>query len=311
MADNVRGNTIFLIFAKKFEMKKFAIWIEAMRLRTLPASVSGVIAGIGFAFMAGVFKWMPAALCLVFAALAQIASNFANEYYDFKGGLDRPGREGPRRGVTEGDITPRAMRNATFATLAAACAVGLALVAWGGWWLIAVGLFIALGVLAYSTGPYPLSHHGLGEVAVLFFFGIIPVNFTFYLQTGLWDLTVLIGSISVGLMESNILIVNNYRDLEDDRAVGKRTSAVIFGRGTMSNVYLFNGFIAVALMWIAWMMATSIWWLAVPIAYLFGHTMLWLRMSSRWGAALNPLLGMTAVLMLLYCAGFAAAMFRG
>ena len=114
MADNVRGNTIFLIFAKKFEMKKFAIWIEAMRLRTLPASVSGVIAGIGFAFMAGVFKWMPAALCLVFAVLAQIASNFANEYYDFKGGLDRPGREGPRRGVTEGDITPRAMRNATF-----------------------------------------------------------------------------------------------------------------------------------------------------------------------------------------------------
>lgn len=112
-------------------------------------------------------------------------------------------------------------------------------------------------------------------------------------------------------MGSNILIVNNYRDLEDDRAVGKRTSAVIFGRGTMSNVYLFNGFIAVALMWIAWMMATSIWWLAVPIAYLFGHTMLWLRMSSRWGAALNPLLGMTAVLMLLYCAGFAAAMFRG
>ena len=292
-------------------MKKIAIWIEAMRLRTLPVSVSGVIAGMGFAFMAGKLELAPAALCLAFAVLAQIASNFANEYYDFKDGLDRPGREGPRRGVTEGDISPRAMRNATFATLAAACGVGLGLVAWGGWWLIAVGLFIAIGVLAYSAGPYPLSHHGLGEVAVMFFFGIIPVNFTFYLQTGFWDLTVLIGSLSVGMMGANVLIVNNYRDLEDDRAVGKRTSAVIFGRGAMSNAYLFNGFIAVALMWMAWMMASSIWWLAVPLVYLFCHTMLWLRMSSRRGAALNPLLGMTAVLMLLYCTGFAAAMFRG
>lgn len=292
-------------------MRKITIWIEAMRLRTLPVSVAGVIAGIGFAFMAGTFEWKPATLCLAFAILAQIASNFANEYYDFKGGLDRRGRQGPRRGVTEGDISPRAMRNATFLTLAAACAVGLGLVAWGGWWLVAVGVFIGLGVLAYSTGPYPLSHHGLGEVAVVFFFGIIPVNFTFYLQTGLWDLTVFIGSVSVGLMGANVLIVNNYRDIDDDRAVGKRTSAVIFGRGAVSTAYLFNGFIAVALMWIAWMMVSNPWWLAVPIVYLFCHTLLWLRMSSRWGAALNPLLGMTAVLMLLYCVGFAAAMFRG
>ena len=91
-------------------------WIEAMRLRTLPVSVAGVITAIGYARLHDCFRWTPAILCLAFAVLAQIASNFANEYYDFKGGLDRPGREGPRRGVTEGDITPRAMLAATYLT---------------------------------------------------------------------------------------------------------------------------------------------------------------------------------------------------
>ena len=107
-------------------------WIEAMRLRTLPVSVAGVICATALALMAGVFHCVQAIICLVFAVLAQVASNFANEYYDYKGGLDKPGREGPRRGVTEGDITPGAMKRATYATLALACACGLSLVYWGG-----------------------------------------------------------------------------------------------------------------------------------------------------------------------------------
>ena len=146
-------------------MSKLACWVEAMRLRTLPVSVAGVIGACGYALLDGKFKPAVAVLCLLFAVLAQIASNFANEYYDFKGGLDRKGREGPRRGVTEGDLTPGAMKAATFVTLGLACCVGLSLLLWGPWWLILAGVAIALGVLAYSTGPYPLSHHGLGEVA--------------------------------------------------------------------------------------------------------------------------------------------------
>ena len=101
-------------------MKK---WIEAMRLRTLPVSISGVLAGIACAMMGIDFSLVPALLCLLFAILAQIASNFANEYYDFKKGVDRKGREGFRRGVTEGDISPAAMKYATFGTLAAAAVV--------------------------------------------------------------------------------------------------------------------------------------------------------------------------------------------
>ena len=279
-------------------------WIEAMRLRTLPVSLAGVIMAWGFCALYDNFNLIPAILCLLFALLAQIASNFANEYYDFKSGLDRKGREGPRRGVTEGDITPQAMKFATFGTLALACVIGCSLIYYGGWWLLPIGIFIALGVMAYSTGPYPLSHHGLGEVAVLFFFGIIPVTLTYYVQSLQWSLDVLLASISIGPMGANVLIVNNYRDHDDDKEVGKRTLAVIFGRRAVSNLYLFNGYIAVALMIMTWW-ELPIWSWATPILYLVAHTAIWWQLGIRTGARLNPLLGMTAMAMAAYSLAFA------
>lgn len=279
-------------------------WIEAMRLRTLPVSLAGVIMAWGFCALYDNFNLIPAILCLLFALLAQIASNFANEYYDFKSGLDRKGREGPRRGVTEGDITPQAMKFATFGTLALACVIGCSLIYYGGWWLLPIGIFIALGVMAYSTGPYPLSHHGLGEVAVLFFFGIIPVTLTYYVQSLQWSLDVLLASISIGLMGANVLIVNNYRDHDDDKEVGKRTLAVIFGRRAVSNLYLFNGYIAVALMIMTWW-KLPIWSWAAPILYLVAHTAIWWQLGIRTGSRLNPLLGMTAMSMAAYSLAFA------
>lgn len=279
-------------------------WIEAMRLRTLPVSLAGVIMAWGFCALYDNFNLIPAILCLLFALLAQIASNFANEYYDFKSGLDRKGREGPRRGVTEGDITPQAMKFATFGTLALACVIGCSLIYYGGWWLLPIGIFIALGVMAYSTGPYPLSHHGLGEVAVLFFFGIIPVTLTYYVQSLQWCLDVLLASISIGLMGANVLIVNNYRDHDDDKEVGKRTLAVIFGRRAVSNLYLFNGYIAIALMIMTWW-ELPVWSWAAPILYLVAHTAIWWQLGIRTGARLNPLLGMTAMAMAAYSLAFA------
>ena len=189
-----------------------------MRLRTLPVSLAGIIAACALTLTSRCFSLTAAILCLLFATLAQIASNFANEYYDFKAGLDAPGRDGPRRGVTEGDISPRAMKAATYGVLAAACAVGLAIAATAGWWLVGAGIIIALGVIAYSAGPFPLSRHGLGEIAVIFFFGIIPVNLTYYVMSGvLWMPDVFMTSLSIGLMGANVLIVNNYRDADADR----------------------------------------------------------------------------------------------
>ncbi|WP_304685454.1 1,4-dihydroxy-2-naphthoate octaprenyltransferase [Muribaculum intestinale] len=268
-------------------------WIEAMRLRTLPVSAAGVLTAIGYNVGDGTFKAAPAMLCLIFALLAQVASNFANEYYDYRDGLDRAGRDGPRRGVTEGDITSGAMLRATYATLGMACCVGLSLLWWGGWWLLIAGIFIAIGAMAYSAGPYPLSRHGLGEVAVIIFFGVIPVNLTYYVQSGYFAWPVGIASAAIGLMGANVLLVNNYRDADDDASVGKRTLAVIMGRGFAYSLYLINGVLAMLLLldamgvhrWIAWV-------------YLAVHLLLCMMLKRRTGRAINPLLGMTAVAML-------------
>lgn len=278
-------------------MKKVKIWIEAMRLRTLPVSIAGVICAFSFALMSSDIRWLPGVLCLLFAVLAQIASNFANEYYDYKSGLDKAGRVGPRRGVTEGDITPGAMKNATFGVLAVACVIGCSLIYWGGWWLIAVGLLIAIGVLAYSTGPYPLSRHGLGEIAVVFFFGIIPVNMTYYLMCGAWSTSVVLASLAIGLLGANVLIVNNYRDMDDDREVGKRTLCVIFGRKFVNILYLINGISAILLTTKTWLEVDIIY---MPIASVILLFSMWKNLRRKSGSQLNPLLGETAMFMFAY-----------
>lgn len=279
---------------------KIKPWIEAMRLRTLPVSVAGVIAAAGCAAHYGSFKPVPWTICLLFAVMAQIVSNFANEYFDFRNGLDRKGREGFRRGVTEGDISPNAMRNATFGLLAATCAVGCSLICWGGWWLILVGIAIALFAIAYSAGPYPLSHHGLGDIAVVIFFGIVPVVMTTYLQTGSWDMlqVTLPVSIAVGLMGTNVLVVNNYRDMNEDKAVGKRTTVVIFGRKKMALVYLINGFVALLLIEYATIATVPVLWQLGMLVYINIHYLLWMSLKNGSGKQLNPLLGKTAMLML-------------
>lgn len=274
-------------------------WIEAMRLRTLPVSLAGVAMGVAFCVLDGVFELLPALLCAAFAVLAQISSNFANEYYDYRAGLDKAGRVGPRRGVAEGDISPEAMRNATFITLGIACMVGLSLIYWGGWWLMFAGIVIAAGAMAYSAGPYPLSRHGLGEVAVVVFFGIVPVNLTYYVQSGVFDIPVLLASVAVGLMTANLLIVNNYRDREEDGSVGKRTLAVIYGGRFVSTLYLLNGLAAIALM-----SGSLAHVQGIAIGYIVIHLVLWKFLERHKGSALNPLLGMTAMLVFLCSLSF-------
>ena len=276
-------------------------WIEAMRLRTLPVSIAGVTAGTACAILSDSFKGIPALLCLTFAILAQIAANFANEYYDYKNGIDKKGRAGFRRSVTEGEIAPKAMKAATFITLGIAAAVGCALLIYGPWWLIIVGILIFCFALAYSAGPYPLSHHGLGDIAVIIFFGIVPVVLTWYLQTSSWDSVdiVIETSVAIGLLAANVLVVNNYRDLEDDASVGKRTTVVIFGRRVMSTAYLLSGFIGMLVMTPVWLdMAVA--FLAVPMIYLALHIRTWYCLRQSSGSAINPILGRTAINLLIF-----------
>lgn len=270
-----------------------------MRLRTLPVSLAGVVCAVGFNLSDGTFKVLPAAICFVFAFLCQVASNFANEYFDYRAGRDKSGREGPRRGVTEGDISPDAMRNATFGTLILAAVLGLLLVQWGGWWLIAAGAIIGLGALAYSTGPYPLSTHCLGELAVIIFFGIVPVNLTYYVQSLSWSVPVFMASLAIGLLGANVLVVNNTRDIPDDRSVGKHTLATVFGRRAMMILYTINAIAAAALTLPTWIEAGGFWYI-IPAFFTGIWIAIALKMSKLYGAAMTPCLGMTAVSMFAY-----------
>ena len=267
---------------------------------------------IGLAKYHNHFKWVPAVLCVLFALLAQILSNTANEYFDYLHGTDKPGRVGPRRGVTEGDIKPKTLRNVVIGLLIATGVVGCGLIPYGGWWLLPVGIIIALAALAYSTGPYPLSYHGLGELMVFIFFGLVPVNFTYNVITLQFDAMVLLASITIGLLGVNVLLVNNYRDMEDDQEAGKRTAVVIFGRQPAALAYLINGYAGMAMLSPLWLFLyiqalwpkygnlLLLWVLAVPVIYLTMHTITWYKLKHREGAALNPLLGETARNMLIF-----------
>lgn len=206
------------------------VWIEAARPRTLPAAVAPVLTGCALAWRAEAFVPAAAASCLGFALLVQIGTNFANDYYDALKGADTVERVGPRRAVASGLIRPATMRAAMIAVFAAAFLAGLTLLPFGGWPLLVVGvLSIACGV-AYTGGPYPLAYHGLGDVFVFVFFGLVAVGATNFVQTGTLSAASLVAGAGVGALAANILVANNYRDVETDAKAGKRTLLVRWGR---------------------------------------------------------------------------------
>ena len=292
-------------------MKQIKIWLEAIRLRTLPVSVSGVLIAVGLAKFNGAFRLVPSLLCVAFAVLAQIVSNLANEYFDFKAGTDKKGRVGPRRGVTEGDFSPATLKRAMVGTLVATCAVGLSMLAvvdpgegYTNWLLlVGVGVMVAVMAFAYSAGPYPLSYHALGEVAVMAFYGLVPVIFSYYVVAGDFHPYAVIAGIAIGLMGVNVLLVNNYRDVDDDREAGKRTSVVVAGRTLAAFAYLLNGLLALSVLGVLWLrlwMEWGWWTMLPPAIYMALHLTSWHRLKQRTGAALNPILGATARNMLIF-----------
>lgn len=274
-------------------------WISAARPRTLFVSVSPVLAASAYAWYNGVFHPVVALVCMIFALLAQIASNFANDYYDHKKGVDTAERTGPRRAVASGDIAPVKMLKATLFTLFLACALGSTLIYYGGWWLIIVGVLVALFALAYSAGPYPLAYHGWGDVTVFVFFGLVAVNLTYYVQAGYLDLQAFLGSVALGLLAVNVLLVNNYRDVYTDTATGKRTTVVIFGRGFARAFYLLNGILAVVCTLHVWLLLGLV-GLFIPLVFLLLHVSTFRALITREGVMLNPVLGRTAANLFIF-----------
>jgi 1,4-dihydroxy-2-naphthoate octaprenyltransferase len=209
---------------------RWRIWVAAARPRTLPAAVAPVVVGSALAWRAGAFDPGAAAICLAFALLVQVGANFANDFYDFTRGADTTGRVGPRRAVAAGFVAPATMHRAMWLTFGLALLIGLALVAWGGWWLVAVGVVSVVCGLAYTGGPFPLGYHGLGDVFVFIFFGLVAVCVTFCVQAGPPSVDVVLAAVAVGALTANILLVNNYRDAESDARAGKRTLVVRWGK---------------------------------------------------------------------------------
>lgn len=212
------------------EQPAWRSWVEAARLRTLPAAVIPVLAGTAVAAAHQAANPAKAVVCLLFALLVQIGTNFANDYYDFLKGADTPQRVGPRRAVAAGLIPPPTMRRAMGLVFGAAFLLGLLLVREGGWFLLPIGIVSILCGFAYTGGPFPIGYHGLGDVFVFIFFGLVAVDATCYVQTGrvLPDATAC--AAAIGLLAANILVANNYRDAATDAAAGKKTLVVRFGK---------------------------------------------------------------------------------
>ena len=228
-------------------------WIEAARPKTLPAAVVPVALGTALAWADGGFAWWPALLCLTFALLIQIGTNFANDYYDFIKGADTAERIGPARAVASGWIQPKTMLIATMVTFAVAFVAGCLLIPYGGYGLLAVGVLCILCGIAYTGGPYPLGYNGLGDIFVFIFFGLVATGFTHWVQTQVWSLDPWLLGCIPGALATNLLVVNNLRDHRTDRKAGKRTTVVRFGVGFGLGEYI--GFLLLSFglsFWFAW-----------------------------------------------------------
>lgn len=278
-------------------------WLLASRPATLPAASVPVIIGAAAAVNAGAsFRSVIFAVTLAAALLIQIGTNFANDYSDFHRGADHDGRLGPVRVTQTGLISANAVRRGIVVAFGAAVLLGCYLAWIGGWPIVFIGVLSIISGLAYTGGPWPFGYHGLGDVFVFLFFGVVAVTGTAYLQIGAWSLIALSASIPAGLLVTNILVINNLRDLPTDRAVGKHTLAVRIGeRGTRVQYALFTAFafLVPTVMAFAgpsvrpWLLLP---WISAPLAVGLVRTVL----GGLAGRELNPMLKRTGLLLLSF-----------
>jgi 1,4-dihydroxy-2-naphthoate polyprenyltransferase len=303
------------------DISRTKAWVMAARPQTLPAAAAPVIVGTGLAVYEGVFAPLPALMAVIGAALIQIGTNFANDYYDAIKGADTDDREGFTRVTQSGLIPPERVKLATVVTFALAILSGTYLVYVGGVPILVIGLVSVLCGWAYTGGPYPLGYHGLGDLFVFVFFGLVAVTGTYYVQAaaalpvdpfpatipeGAVPREAILTSLPIAGISTAIIVVNNVRDLETDAEAGKRTLAVRLGyRGSRLE---FVGLLALAYVVPVWLWlgegfspAVLLPLATLPYAALITRT-IWSRTD---GEALNPALEQTGKLLALYALLFA------
>jgi 1,4-dihydroxy-2-naphthoate octaprenyltransferase len=297
-------------------------WLMAARPQTLPAAAAPVVVGVGLAVRDGLFAPLPALAALIGAALIQIGTNFANDYYDAIKGADTDDREGFTRVTQSGLIDAGEVRRAMALTFALAILVGTYLVYVGGVPILVVGLASVASGIAYTGGPYPFGYRGLGDLFVFVFFGLVAVTGTYYVQAaallagpfplgipaGTLTVEAVIASLPIAGLATAILVVNNVRDLETDREAGKRTLAVMLGY-RWSRVE-FVALLALAYLTPFWFLlegfglAVTLPFLTLPYAAALARTVA----TETGGEALNPALEGTGKLLAGYAVLFATGL---
>ncbi|MDS0477434.1 1,4-dihydroxy-2-naphthoate polyprenyltransferase [Natrinema sp. 1APR25-10V2] len=305
------------------EISRTKAWLMAARPQTLPAAAAPVIVGTGLAAHEGVFAPLPAVMAFVGAALIQIGTNFANDYYDAVKGADTDDREGFTRVTQSGLISPEQVKFATLVTFALAILTGTYLVYVGGVPILVVGLVSVFCGWAYTGGPYPLGYHGLGDLFVFVFFGLVAVTGTYYVQaatvlaeplsttipTGTVTREAIAASLPVAGLSTAILVVNNVRDTETDAAAGKRTLAVRLGYRASRLEYtalLALAYVVPVWLWLGAGFGPSVLLplVTLPYAAMISRTV-WTRTD---GDALNPALEQTGKLLAVYALCFAGGL---
>ena len=303
------------------EVSRHRAWVMAARPQTFPVAAAPVAVGVGLALHEGVFAPLPAFAALLGAVLITVGTNLANDYYDAIRGADTEDREGFTRVTASGLIEPPAVKRAMWLTFGVAVLVGSYLVWVGGVPILVVGLLSVASGVAYTGGPYPLGYNGLGDPFVFVFFGLVAVAGTVYVQAaslvaglpvapppGTVPLDAVVAGVAPGAMATNVLVVNNVRDREEDVETGKQTLAVRFGLGAARAEYV--SLLALAYLVPVYFALTGygltvlLPLLSLPVAALVARPVL----TETSGAALNPALERTGKLLALYAALFAAGL---
>jgi len=286
-------------------------WFLAARPKTLAGASVPVIIGTALALSASHYSInvVPAVLCFLFAFIMQIDANFVNDYFDCIHGNDDETRLGPRRACAQGWITLDVMRRGIALTTLLACAVGAPLVIYGGWGMVVIGVLCVLFCFLYTT---KLASLGLGDVLVLVFFGLVPVILTYYLEMPADNrpitLDVVVASVACGFVIDTMLVVNNYRDIENDKHNGKHTIVVMMGARLALAFYLVLGVSAIVLGAVHAFYG-NVWASVLPLLYLILHYKTYLRMKSiQKGKALNMVLGENSRNMFIYSLLLAAGL---
>ena len=280
-------------------------WLLASRPKTLSAAAVPVLVGSACASARGHVSWGPALAALLGALLLQIGANFANDVFDFEKGADTAERLGPTRAVQAGLLSPKSMRRGMVLVFALALALGVYLMTVAGWVILLIGIASIVSAIAYTGGPYPLGYHGLGDIFVFIFFGLVAVCGTVYVEIGQIPSLSWFCALPVGALATAILVVNNLRDRVTDLGAGKRTLAVRFGRGFALGQYraLLGASYAVPVLLAVSRMAPPevlLPLLSLPLALKTERAV-----SSTEGRALNALLAATAKLLLIFGVLFA------